>query len=118
MRLGLLWKPTHLSDPDCLAPPGVLTQLGGYYMQCYHMQQSIFNPYNVGGTAADGNIPYSQVKGIEASMQSHVGRQLLPVARTWSAVCIPGLDCRSVDHDDLWNRSRKQAISNEHRSDR
>ncbi len=50
----------------------VLTQLGGYYMQYYQMIESIFNPYNVEGTS-DANIPYSSIRGLEASMQTQVG---------------------------------------------
>jgi iron complex outermembrane recepter protein len=49
----------------------VVTQLGGYYMNYYNLQESIFNPYNVAGTA-DANIAYSSVRGLEASMQSQV----------------------------------------------
>ncbi len=59
------WKGT-------LAGGHVLTQVGGYYMQYYQMQESLFNIYNVGGTV-DGNVPYSIVKGLEVSMQSHFG---------------------------------------------
>ena len=59
------WKGT-------LADGHVLTQVGGYYMQYYNLIQSLFNIYNVAGTV-DGNIPFSIVKGLEASVQSHVG---------------------------------------------
>jgi len=55
-----------------LAGGHVLTQVGGYYMQYYQMIESIFNPENVFGTS-DANIPYSIIKGLEASMQSRVG---------------------------------------------
>ncbi len=59
------WKGT-------LADGHVLTDIGAYYMQYYQMEESIFNPHNVTGTAV-GNIPYSSIKGIEASMQSRFG---------------------------------------------
>ncbi|HEX4049524.1 MAG TPA: TonB-dependent receptor [Steroidobacteraceae bacterium] len=60
------WKGT-------MANGHVLTQVSGYYMQYYQLIQSLFNIHNVAGTV-DGNIPFSIVKGLEASMQSHVGQ--------------------------------------------
>ena len=55
-----------------LAGGHVLTQLGGYYTQYYGMIESIFNPLNATASTAS-NIPFSIIKGIEASMQSRVG---------------------------------------------
>lgn len=55
-----------------LADGHVLTQLNGYYMQYYDIIDSLFNPNNVTATF-EQNIPYSIVKGIEASMQSQMG---------------------------------------------
>jgi len=59
------WKGTFASGH-------LTTQLGGYYMNYYNLQESIFNPYNVVGTP-DANIPYSYVTGLEAAMQTQVG---------------------------------------------
>ena len=55
-----------------LANGHVLTQVGGYYTQYYGMIESIFNPYNATASTAS-NIPFSIVKGIEASAQAQVG---------------------------------------------
>ncbi|MGH9439630.1 MAG: hypothetical protein ACRD22_17530 [Terriglobia bacterium] len=51
----------------------VLTQVGGYYTQYYSMIETIFDPGNA-TSSAGANIPFSIIKGIEASMQSRVGR--------------------------------------------
>ncbi|HTT04487.1 MAG TPA: TonB-dependent receptor [Steroidobacteraceae bacterium] len=59
------WKGT-------LAGGHVLTQVGGYYTQYYSMIETIFDPENA-TSSAGSNIPFSIIKGIEASMQSHVG---------------------------------------------
>ena len=50
----------------------LLTQVGGYYMNYYDLQESLFNPYSVSGTP-DGNIKYSSVSGLELSLQSQIG---------------------------------------------
>jgi len=78
-NLGLVPPTTKEWDNDyelgwkgTLAGGHVLTQLGGYYMQYYQLQESIFNPNNVTGTSV-GNIPSSTIEGIEASMQSQFG---------------------------------------------
>jgi iron complex outermembrane recepter protein len=55
-----------------LADGHVLTQVGGYYMQYMGMIEHIFDASNVHNSAS-GNVPFSIVKGIEASMQSRVG---------------------------------------------
>ncbi len=59
------WKGT-------LAGGHVQTQLGGYYMQYYDMIYSVFNGQAPEATS-ESSIPYSNLKGIEFSMQSHVG---------------------------------------------
>ncbi len=59
------WKGTYFAGH-------LQTQLGGYYMNYYDLQESIFNPYNVAGTA-DSNIAYSSVSGLEGSLQTRVG---------------------------------------------
>lgn len=56
-----------------LADGHVLTQLGGYYMQYYDMIYGIFNK-QVPTATSDANIPYSNLKGIEFSMQSQIAR--------------------------------------------
>ncbi len=55
-----------------LADGHVLTQLGGYYMQYYDMIYGIFNE-EIPTATSDTNIPYSNLKGIEFSMQSRFG---------------------------------------------
>ncbi|HTW75855.1 MAG TPA: TonB-dependent receptor [Steroidobacteraceae bacterium] len=60
------WKGT-------LAGGHVLTQLGGYYTQYYSMIETIFDPNNA-TSSAGANIPFSIIKGIEASLQSQLGR--------------------------------------------
>jgi len=60
------WKGT-------MADGHVQTDVGAYYMQYYQMQQQLFLPDSVQSSTNDGNLPYSTVKGIEASMQTRLG---------------------------------------------
>jgi iron complex outermembrane recepter protein len=78
-NLGLVPPTTKEEDNDTelgwkgtFAHGHLITQLGGYYINYYNFQESIFNPYNVAGTS-DANIPYSSISGLEASLQTQVG---------------------------------------------
>ncbi|HEX4049964.1 MAG TPA: TonB-dependent receptor [Steroidobacteraceae bacterium] len=62
-----------------LAGGHVTTQLGGYYMQYYDLIEAIFNRAAPSSTA-DGNVPYSNVKGIEFSMQAQAAGFALNVS--------------------------------------
>ncbi|HTT06267.1 MAG TPA: TonB-dependent receptor [Steroidobacteraceae bacterium] len=70
------WKGT-------LAHGHVLTDVGPYFMQYQHMEESIFNPYNVRGTAV-GNLPMSTIEGIEASMQAQLGHFGLDISADYN----------------------------------
>ncbi len=59
------WKGT-------LAGGHVLADLGLYDMQYYQLQEGTFNPNSGAAASNDVNIPYSAVKGIEASVQTKV----------------------------------------------
>ena len=55
-----------------LAGGHVLVQLGGYYMQYMDMIHSVFDP-QIPRSTNESSIPFSILKGIEASMQANVG---------------------------------------------